>query len=151
MAFHPQFSCHLSRVLPEKKNVCPSNIYFSVKFIYLYRTNTNTVARLKDLWPTCRKTLNRFNPATFFRSSTLHFPLRRSSANNSGYLETSSRPRGVLCETKRRYKYWIYQENFFKILRLLKNCRNFHLLVISFAFNENFFIFHMLCTKHFHF
>lgn len=48
------------------------------------------------------RTRSKFKPATFFKSSTFHLPLRRSSANSSGYLETSSRPRGVLCEERRR-------------------------------------------------
>lgn len=49
-----------------------------------------------DTFSTWRITRNILSPARFFSSWTLHCPLLRSSANNSGYLETSSSPRGTL-------------------------------------------------------
>ncbi|KOC67481.1 hypothetical protein WH47_11660 [Habropoda laboriosa] len=64
---------------------------FVIRFLAVQRSEFRF-----DKVPTFRRTLSRFRPATFFKSSTFHSPLRRSSANNSGYFETSSRPRGVL-------------------------------------------------------
>jgi len=45
---------------------------------------------------TLANTLSRLSPATFFRSATVHCPLLKSSAKSSGYMETSSKPLGVL-------------------------------------------------------
>ena len=49
---------------------------------------------------TSRKTLKKLSPANFFKSSMVHMPLASRVANNSGYCETSSKPRGVLKITK---------------------------------------------------
>jgi hypothetical protein len=45
---------------------------------------------------TSLKTLRKFSPAIFFRSSSDQAPEARRLANKAGYLETSSSPDGVL-------------------------------------------------------
>lgn len=46
------------------------------------------------------KTRRKLRPASFFRSSTLHFPVPINSAKSVGYEETSSSPWGTLKNIK---------------------------------------------------
>ena len=45
---------------------------------------------------TSLKTRKKLSPANFFKSSMVHIPLASNVENNSGYLETSSKPTGAL-------------------------------------------------------
>ena len=47
---------------------------------------------------TSRNTRKKLSPANFFKSSIVHIPLANNVENNTGYLETSSKPTGALVE-----------------------------------------------------